>query len=160
MANTQSMCTSFLGELLTATHNFGTAPIRAAGTADTFKAALYLTTATVNAATTAYSATNEVSGTNYNAGGVAVTNATAPNSTNTSSTAGVAYWTPSASLVYTNVTLSTAFDALMLYNYTKGTAGDYPAVSIHTFGSQTVTAGTFTLTMPTNDASNALIRIA
>ena len=54
MANTQSMTTSFMGELMTATHNFGTAPIRAATTADTFKAALYLTSATVNAATTAY----------------------------------------------------------------------------------------------------------
>ena len=68
MANTQAMCTSFMGELLTATHNFGTAPVRAATTADTFKAALYLTSATINASTTAYSATGEVSGTNYTAG--------------------------------------------------------------------------------------------
>ena len=59
MANTQSMCTSFLGELMTATHNFGTAPIRAASTADTFKAALYQTSATVDASTTAYTATGE-----------------------------------------------------------------------------------------------------
>jgi len=110
MANTQSMCTSFMGELMTATHNFGTAPIRAATTADTFKAALYLASATVNAATTAYSSTGEVTGTNYTAGGVAVTNATAPIATNASSTAGVAYWTPSASITYTNVTLTTAFD--------------------------------------------------
>ena len=50
MANTQSMCTSFMGELLTATHNFGTAPIRAASTADTFKGALYLTTAKIGRA--------------------------------------------------------------------------------------------------------------
>ena len=156
MSNTQSMCTSFLGELMTATHNFGTAPIRAATTADTFKAALYLATATVNASTTAYSATNEASGTNYTAGGVAVTNATTPSSTNASATAGVAFWTPSASLTYTNVTLATAFDTVLIYNNTQGNR----AVSVHTFGSQTVTAGTFTLTMPTNDASNALIRIA
>ena len=73
MANTQSMCTSFMGELMTATHNFGTAPIRAATTADTFKGALYLASATYNASTTAYSATGEVSGTNYTAGGVTVT---------------------------------------------------------------------------------------
>ena len=98
MANTQSMCTSFMGELLTATHNFTTS------TGDTFKAALYLTTATNNASTTAYSATGEVSGTGYTAGGVTVTNGTSPSSTNTSSTAGVAYWTPSASLTYTSVT--------------------------------------------------------
>ena len=156
MANTQSMCTSFMSELLTATHNFGTAPVRAASTADTFKGALYLTTATVNAATTAYSATNEVSGTGYTAGGVTVTNATAPASTNTSATAGTAYWTPSASLTYTSVTLSTAFDTVLIYNSTQSNK----AVSVHTFGSQTVTAGTFTLTMPSNTTSTALIRLA
>ena len=156
MANTQSMCTSFMGELMTATHNFGTAPIRAATTADTFKAALYLTTATVNAATTAYSSTNEVTGTNYTAGGVAVTNATAPIATNTSATAGVAYWTPSASITYTAVTLSTAFDAVLIYNSTQSNK----AVSVHTFGSQTITAGTFTLTMPSNTTSTALLRLS
>ena len=96
MANTASLCTSFLGEVLTATHNFGVAPIRAATTADTFKAALYLTSATIDASTTVYSSTGEVTGTNYTAGGVAITNATAPASTNSSATAGVAYWTPSA----------------------------------------------------------------
>ena len=156
MANTQAMCTSFMGELLTATHNFGVAPVRAATTADTFKAALYLTSATINASTTAYSATGEVSGTNYTAGGVAVTNATVPASTNTSATAGVAYWTPSASITYTNVTLSTAFDTVLIYNSTQSDK----AVSVHTFGSQTITAGTFTLTMPSNTTSTALLRLA
>ena len=156
MANTQSMCTSFMQEMMTATHNFGTAPIRAASTADTFKAALYLASATVNASTTAYSSTGEVTGTNYTAGGVTVTNATAPLSTNTSATAGTAYWTPSASITYTNVTLSTAFDAVLIYNSTQSNK----AVSVHTFGSQTVTAGTFTLTMPSNTTSTALLRLA
>lgn len=156
MANTQSMCTSFLGELMTATHNFGTAPVRAASTADTFKAALYLTSATVNASTTAYSSTNEVTGTNYTAGGVSVTNATPPSSTNSSSTAGVGYWTPSASITYTNVTLSTAFDSVLIYNSTQGNK----AVSVHTFGSQTITAGNFTLTMPSNTTTTALLRLS
>ena len=156
MANTQSMCTSFMSELMTATHNFGTAPIRAASTADTFKAALYLTTATVNASTTAYSATNEVSGTGYSGGGVAVTNATPPTSTNASATAGVAYWTPSASITYTSVTLTTAFDTVLIYNNSQSNK----AVSVHTFGSQTVTAGTFTLTMPSNTTTAALLRLA
>ena len=156
MANTQSMCTSFMSELMTATHNFGTAPTRGSGAADTFKAALYLASATVNASTTAYSSTGEVTGTNYTAGGVTVTNATAPLSTNTSATAGVAYWTPSASITYTNVTLSTAFDAVLIYNSTQSNK----AVSVHTFGSQTVTAGTFTLTMPSNTTSTALLRLA
>ena len=156
MANTQSMCTSFMGELMTATHNFGTAPIRAATTADTFKAALYLSSATVNAATTAYSSTNEVTGTGYTAGGVTVTNATAPIATNSSATAGVAYWTPSASITYTTVTLSTAFDAVLIYNSSQSNK----AVSVHTFGSQTITAGTFTLTMPSNTTTTALLRLS
>jgi hypothetical protein len=156
MANTQSMCTSFMGELMTGTHNFGVAPIRAATTADTFKAALFLASATINAATTAYSTTGEVTGTNYTAGGVTVTNATAPTATNSSSTAGVAYWTPSASITYTTVTLSTAFDSVLIYNSTQSNK----AVSVHTFGSQTITAGTFTLTMPTNNTSTALLRLA
>jgi hypothetical protein len=145
-----------MGELLTATHNFGVAPIRAATTADTFKGALYLTSATINASTTAYSATGEVTGTNYTAGGVTVTNATAPASTNSSATAGVAYWTPSASLVYTTVTLSTAFDTVLIYNSTQSNK----AVSVHTFGSQTITAGTFTLTMPSNTTTTALLRLS
>jgi hypothetical protein len=145
-----------MGELMTATHNFGTAPIRAATTADTFKAALYLTSATINASTTAYSAVNEVSGTNYVAGGVTVTNATAPIATNSSATAGVAYWTPSASITYTTVTLSTAFDCVLIYNSTQADK----AVSVHTFGSQTITAGTFTLTMPANTTTTALLRLS
>ena len=156
MANTQAMCTSFMEELLTATHNFGTAPTRGSGAADTFKAALYLASSTVNASTTAYTSTGEVTGSNYTPGGVTVTNATAPLSSNTSATAGVAYWTPSASITYSNVTLTTAFDAVLIYNSTQSDK----AVSVHTFGSQTVTAGTFTLTMPSNTTSTALIRLA
>lgn len=150
MANTQSMCTSFMQELLTATHDF------TPSTGDTFKAALYLASATYNAATTAYSATGEVSGPGYTAGGVTVTNAVAPASTNSSPTAGVAYWTPSASISYTSVTLTTAFDAVLIYNSSKSDK----AVSVHTFGSQTITSGTFTLTMPTNNTTNALLRLA
>lgn len=156
MANTQSMCTSFMGELMTATHNFGTAPIRAATTADTFKAALYLTSSTINASTTAYTSSGEVTGTGYTPGGVTVTNATAPIATNSSATAGVAYWTPSASITYTTVTLTTAFDAVLIYNSTQSNK----AVSVHTFGSQTITAGTFTLTMPSNTTTTALLRLS
>ena len=161
MANTQAMCTSFMQQLMVGEHQLGTATLVSrtsltAPTTDTLKAALYLTTATVNAATTAYSASNEVSGTNYVAGGVTVTNATAPNSTNTTATAGVAFFTPSASITYTTVTLTTAFDAVLIYNSTQSNK----AISVHTFGSQTVTAGTFTLTMPSNTTSTALIRLA
>jgi len=151
MANTQAMCTSFKTELLNGLHALGTTVTRGATTADNLKAALYLATATVNAATTAYSATNEVSGSGYTAGGIAVTNATGPSSTGTT-----AFWTPSASLVYSSVTLATAFDCVLIYNSSQSNK----AISVHTFGSQTITAGNFTLTMPTNDASNALIRLA
>jgi len=145
-----------MGELLTATHNFGTAPTRGTSATDTFKAALYLTSATYDAATTAYSATGEVSGTGYTAGGVTVTAATPPTATNSSATAGVAFFTPSASITYTTVTLATAFDAVLIYNSTQSNK----AVSVHTFGSQTITAGTFALTMPSNTTSTALLRLA
>jgi len=141
---------------MTGTHNFGVAPIRAATTADTFKAALYLASATIDASTTAYSSTNEVTGTNYTAGGLTVTNATAPTATNSSVTAGVGYWTPSASIVYSTVTLSTAFNAMLMYNSTQSNA----AVAVFTFGSQTITAGNFTLTMPSNTTTTALLRIS
>ena len=141
---------------MTATHNFGASPVRAAATADTFKAALYLASATLNASTTVYSATGEVSGTNYTAGGVTVTNATAPSSTNASATAGVGYWTPSASIVYTTVTLTSSFDTVFIYNSTQSNK----AVSVHTFTAQTITAGTFTLTMPSNTTTTALLRLA
>ena len=161
MANTQSMCTSFMGQLLNGGHQFGTITLVSrtsltAPTTDSFKAALYLASATINAATTAYTVTGEVSGTGYTAGGVAVTNATVPTATNSSATAGVAYWTPSASITYTTVTLATAFDTVLIYNSTQNNT----AVSVHTFGSQTVTAGTFTLTMPANGTTTALIRLA
>lgn len=151
MANTQAMCTSFKGEILSGIHALGTTVVRAGTGADTIKAALYLASASQGAATTAYNASGEVSGAGYSAGGVTVTNATAPT---TSGTTG--YWTPSASFTYTTVTLTTAFDAVLVYNSTQSNK----AISVHTFGSQTITAGTFTLTMPTSDATNALIRIA
>jgi len=161
MANTQAMCTSFLEKLLVGGHQFGAVTLASRGsltvpTKDTFKAALFLASATVNASTAAYSASGEVSGAGYAAGGIAVTNAVDPASTNASATAGTAYWTPSASLSYTSVTLATAFDSVLIYNSTQGNT----AVSVHTFGSQTVTAGTFTLTMPTNATTTALLRLA
>jgi len=156
MANTQALCTSFKGEILVGAHQLGSVTLVSrtsltAPTTDTIKAALYLASATYNAATTAYSTTGEVTGTNYTAGGITVTNANAPSTSGTT-----AIWTPSASFAWTTVTLSTAFDAVLVYNSTQSNR----AISVHTFGSQTVTAANFTLTMPTNDASNALVRIA
>lgn len=116
----------------------------------TLKAALYLASATTNGSNSAYTATGEVSGTGYSAGGVSVTNGNTAGLTGTT-----AYWTPSASIVYTTVTLSTAFDAVMIYSTTDTNRN----IGVFTFGSQTVTAGTLTLTMPTNDSSNALVRL-
>jgi hypothetical protein len=161
MANTQAMTTSFMGDLLVGAQQLGTVTLVSrtsltAPTVDTLKAALYLASATINASTTAYTATGEVTGTGYTAGGVTVTNATGPTATNSSTTAGVAYWTPSASITYTTVTLSTAFDCVLLYNSTQNNK----SISVHTFGSQTVTSGTFTLTMPSNTTTTALIRLA
>ena len=151
MANAQAMCTSFKTEILNGIHALGTSVVRAGTGADSLKAALYLASASLGAGTTAYSATGEVTGTNYTAGGVTVTNATAPTSSGTT-----AYWTPSASFTYTTVTLATSFDCVLVYNSTQSNK----AISVHTFGAQTITAGTFSLSMPTNDSTNALIRIA
>lgn len=151
MANSAAVCTSFKQELLNAIHAFGTTVTRGGTGADTFKAALFLASASLGAATTAYSTSGEVIGTNYTAGGVSVTNGNAPATSGTT-----AYWTPSASFSWTTVTLSTSFDACLLYNSTQSNK----AVAVYTFGAQTVTAGNFSLSMPTNDASNALLRIA
>lgn len=151
MANSQAIATSFKVELLKGIHALGTTVARGGTTKDTIKAALYLASGSLGAGTTAYSSTSEVSGTNYTAGGVTVTNGTEPTNTGTT-----AHWTPSASIVYTTVTLSAAFDAVLIYNSTQGDK----AIAVYTFGSQTITAGTFTLTMPTNDGTTGLLRLA
>jgi hypothetical protein len=150
MANTQAVCTSFKVEQLNGLHAFGTTVIRAATTADSFKAALYLASATMNAASTAYTATGELTGTGYTATGVTFT-WIAPNSTGTT-----AFTTPSAVFAWTGLTSVGAFDATLLYNTTQANRG----VGVYTFGSQNVTASNFSLTMPTNDATTGLLRIA
>lgn len=151
MANTQAIATSFKTELMLGHHALGTAVTRGTTAADTVKSALYLVSATTNGSNTAYTATGEVSGSGYSAGGVTVTNATAPTSSGTT-----AYWTPSATIAFGTVTLATAFDATMLYNSTQSNK----AIGVFTFGSTTVNAGTFSLSMPVNDSSTALIRLA
>lgn len=151
MANSQAICTSFKVEILDGIHALGTTVTRGATTADTVKAALYLASASIGAGTSTYTGTGEVSGTNYTAGGVTVTNATVPTSTGTT-----AFWTPSASITWTTVTLATAFDCVLLYNSSQTNR----TIAAYTFGAQTVTAGNFTLTMPTNDATNGLLRVA
>lgn len=143
MANTTAVSVQFKTDIMVGTHNLSS------GGSGTINAALYVTTATINGSTTTYSSTNEVTGTNYSAGGVAITNGVSPTSSGTT-----AYWTPSASIVYTNVTLSTAFDTVLLY-YTS----DNHAIGDWNFGSTTVTAGTLTLTMPTNDSTHALLQL-
>jgi len=152
MANTQAFCSQAKVDLMNGLHAMGASVIRAATTKDVYKAALYLVSATKNATTTVYNTTGEVSGTNYTAGGEIVTTATGPTLTSTTG-----HFTPSASVVYSNVTLATAFDCVVIYNDTSATK---LALSVHTFGSQTVTAGDFTLTMPVDDDSTGLIRLA
>ena len=138
------MCTSFKVELMKAVHNFTT------GTGNTFKLALYDNSASFTAATTAYTATNEVANSgSYSAGGGALTNVT-PTSTSTTA------FTDFADLSFTSATI-TAFGA-MIYN--DSAAGD-PSVCILDFGgAKTSTAGTFTIIFPTNDSTNAILRIA
>lgn len=157
MANVAGMCSSFKSEILRGMHVFGPSgssgtPARSANDADVIKAALFLVSASRGVADTTYNTTGELAASgNYTQGGVTVTMATAPS---TSGTTGI--FTPSASFTWANLTSSGAFDCCVLYNSSQGNK----QISVHTFSSQSITAGTFTLTMPTNDASNALLRIA
>jgi len=143
LAITQAMCTSFKVELLQGVHNFTNS------TGDTFKLALYTSSATLDATTTAYSSSNEVanSGT-YSAGGGTLTNVT-PTSTGTTA------FTDFSDLSFTSATI-TARGAL-IYN----SSDSNKAVAVLDFGSdKTSTDGTFTIQFPTADASNAIIRIS
>lgn len=156
MANSQGMQTSFKAELLNGSHAFGAQAanaVRTVTTKDTFKGALYLASGSKGVADTVYNTTSELAGTGgYTQGGTAVTNATAPT---TSGTTG--FWTPSASLTWTSFTSSGSFDCMQMYN---DASSSKLLVGTWTFGAQSITSGTFNLTMPTNDASNALVRIA
>ena len=137
------MCTSFKKELMTATHNFTNS------TGNTFKLALYDNNASFNASTTAYTTSNEISGTGYSAGGGTLTNVTP-------TTGGTTAFTDFADLTFSTATI-TARGAL-IYNDTA--SGD-PSVVVLDFGAdKTSTAGDFTIVFPTADASNAIIRIA
>ena len=138
------MCTSFKVELMRAVHDF------TASTGNTFKLALYDNSASFTAATTAYTATNEVanSGT-YSAGGGTLTNVTPTSS-------GTTAFTDFADLSFTSATI-TAYGA-MIYN--DSATGD-PSVCILDFGgAKTSTNGTFTIIFPTADSTSAIIRIA
>ena len=157
MAITQAMCTSFKAELMLGCHDFRDA------SGDTFKIALYTSAATIDANTTAYSASDEASGTNYTAGGVDLTN-TGVSATNINANTGTGF-TDFSDAVFTNVNV-TARGAL-IYNTTPSangvanTALTNAAVCVLDFGSdKTATDGDFTIIFPTNDASNAIIRIA
>jgi len=138
------MCTSFKKELMTATHNFTNS------SGNTFKLALYTNSASFTAATTAYTATNEVGNSgSYSAGGGALTNVTP-------TTSGTTGFTDFADLTFTSATI-TARGAL-IYNDTA--SGD-PSVVVLDFGAdKTSTSGDFQIVFPTADASNAIIRIA
>jgi hypothetical protein len=146
MAITSAVCTSFKVELLKGVHDF------TATTGNTFKIALYTSSATLGASTTAFSATNEItnaSGSAYTSGGATLTSVTPT----ASSTTAVCDF---ADVSYTSASF-TANGALI---YNDSATGD-PAVCAIAFGSdKTVTSGTFTIQFPTADASDAIIRIA
>ena len=147
MAITQAMCTSFKQELLQGQHNF------TASTGHTFKLALYTSSATLDASTTDYSATNEVSGTGYSAGGGTLTNVTP-------TTSGTTAFTDFADLTFSSATI-TANGALIYNTTTGGGTGTTDSVVVLAFGGdKTSTAGDFTIQFPTADASNAIIRLA
>ena len=137
------MCTSFKKDLMTATHNFTNS------TGNTFKLALYTTSASFTAATTAYTTSNEVSGTGYSAGGSALTNVTPTTSSTTA-------LTDFADLTFSSATI-TARGALI---YNDSASGDPSVVVLDFGGDKTSTAGDFTIVFPTADASSAIIRIA
>src|SRR5210317_111747 len=146
MAITQAMCTSFKTELLEGKHDFTNG-------ADTMKLALFTSSATLDATTTDYSTTNEVSGTGYSAGGGTLVNVT-PTSSGTTAFTDFNDLTFSASTITAN--------GAMIYNtQTGGGSGTTDAVVILAFGSdKTSTNGDFTIQFPTADATNAIIRIA
>lgn len=142
MAITSALCTSFKAELMQALHNFTTS------TGNTFKIALYTSSATLGASTTAYSATNEVSGTGYTAGGETLTNVTPTSS-------GTTAFTDFADVTWANATITA--NGALIYNSTNSNR----AVAALAFGSdKTSTDGDFKIIFPTADASNAIIRIA
>jgi hypothetical protein len=137
------LCTSFKVEILKGVHDFTN------GTGDTFKIALYTSSATLSATTTAYSATNEVSGTAYVAGGTALTNITPTSS-------GTTAYLDFNDAVWSLATI-TARGAL-IYN---STAAGNPAVAVLDFGAdKTSTGGDFTVVMPATGASTAIVRVA
>ena len=142
MAISQAMCTSFKKELLEAVHNFKNSG------GDTFKIALYTSSASLGAATTAYSTTNEISGTGYTAGGNTLTRVDP-------SSSGTTGFTDFADTTWSSATI-TARGAL-IYNDTDSDK----AVAVLDFGAdKTSTSGDFTIQFPAADASNAIIRIA
>lgn len=143
-SNVAGVAVSFKSEILQAIHNL-------ASSGDTLKAALYYQGTGLGYATTSYSTSGEVTGTGYTAGGKAVTNATSP------TTSGLtAYWTPSASIQWTSLTISALFDCWLLYNSSKSNR----AIAVLTFPAQTVSAGTFTITMPANAPTSALLQVS
>lgn len=157
MAITQAMCTSFRAETLLAVHDF-----RASG-GDTFKLALYTSSASIDANTTAYSATNEVTGTNYTAGGAILTNL-GVTTTNVNASSGVGF-VDFSDVTFTAATITAR--GAVIYNTTPSansnanTALTNPAVCVLDFGSDKIsTDGDFTIVFPAATSSTAIIRIA
>ena len=152
MAITSAICSSFKQELLEGKHDFQTS----GSGGHSFKIALYTSSATLGASTTAYSATNEItntSGSAYSAGGAALTN-TGVGLTSTTA------FTDFSDVSYTSASF-TANGALIYNTTTDGGSSTTNAVAVIAFGSdKTATNGTFTIQFPANDSSSAIIRLA
>ena len=149
MAITQAMCTSFKVDLLNGIHAFGTSVTRGSTAADTFYMALYTSSATLDSTTTAYTATNEVSGTGYSAGGQALSVATAPTSTSTTA------WLDFDDETWSSATITAR--GAMIYNSTQSNK----CVAVLDFGGdKTSTNGDFTVIFPAANSTSAIIRIA
>ena len=150
MALVQTLATSFKVEILDGIHNFGTGVIRASTAADTFKIALYTATAALNATTTVYDTTDEVTGAGYTAGGNTLVISQVPTSTNTETVA----WLNFQNSSWPSATFSA--NGALIYNSTQGNK----AVAVLNFGStKTTTNQTFTVTFPASSSSAAIIRI-
>jgi hypothetical protein len=149
MAITQAMATSFKVEILDGIHAFGTTVVRGSTTADSFYLALYTNAATLDATTTAYTATNEASGTGYVAGGQLLTISQVPTSTSTTA------WLDFDNETWTSSSITAR--GCMIYNSTQSNK----CVAVLDFGAdKTSTDGDFTVIFPAADSSNAIIRIA
>jgi len=143
--NVQGVTSAFKVQMLEGIHNLSPG-------VQTLKAALFFRNSGIDFTCTSYNSVigSEVTGTNYVAGGIVV-----PNASGIQSGTGTAFWTPSATLQWTNVTINSVFDCCLIYNATASTA----SIMVLTFPGTTTNATNFILTMPANVSTSALLQV-